>query len=58
MGTQLEPDVRNEASNEISEQRVGAEKAQRILGWEPSHSLDDGLGRTIAWYRDYLHVAL
>jgi CDP-glucose 4,6-dehydratase len=57
MGTHLEPDVRNEASNEISEQRVGAEKAQRILGWEPSHSLDDGLGRTIAWYRDYLRVA-
>ena len=57
MGAQLEPDVRNETSNEISEQRVGAEKAQRILGWEPSYSLDDGLGRTIAWYRDYLQVA-
>ena len=57
MGTDLEPDVRNEASNEIAEQRVGADKAGRILGWKPSHSLDEGLGRTISWYRSFLRAA-
>jgi nucleoside-diphosphate-sugar epimerase len=29
-------------------------KARDILGWEPRHSLDDGLAATIAWYRDEL----
>jgi len=27
-------------------------KARRILGWSPSVTLDEGLERTIAWYRD------
>ena len=28
------------------------DKAQKLLGWEPHVDLDDGLGRTIAWYRE------
>jgi len=27
-------------------------KAQELLGWEPQVELDDGLARTIAWYRE------
>jgi nucleoside-diphosphate-sugar epimerase len=27
-------------------------KAREVLGWEPQVELDDGLGRTIAWYRE------
>jgi UDP-glucose 4-epimerase len=27
------------------------EKARELLGWEPEIELDDGLARTIAWYR-------
>jgi UDP-glucose 4-epimerase len=27
------------------------EKARELLGWEPQVELDDGLARTIAWYR-------
>jgi UDP-glucose 4-epimerase len=27
------------------------EKARTVLGWEPSIELDEGLARTIAWYR-------
>ena len=27
------------------------EKARRLLGWAPRHSLDDGLAATIDWYR-------
>jgi nucleoside-diphosphate-sugar epimerase len=26
--------------------------ARRELGWEPSIPLEDGLARTIAWYRE------
>jgi CDP-glucose 4,6-dehydratase len=57
MGSHLEPDIRNEANNEIAEQRVGAEKAKRVLGWEPTHSIDEGLASTVAWYRRHLQVA-
>ncbi|MDQ3777571.1 MAG: NAD-dependent epimerase/dehydratase family protein [Actinomycetota bacterium] len=28
------------------------EKAKRLLGWTPKVDLDDGLARTIAWYRE------
>lgn len=26
-------------------------RARQLLGWQPAHSLDEGLRRTIAWYR-------
>ena len=54
MDSDLEPDVRNEAVNEIREQRVSADKASEVLGWRPAHSLDEGLARTVDWYRGYL----
>lgn len=53
MESDLEPDVRNEAVNEIPEQRVNAQKANEMLGWSPAHSLDEGLARTVEWYRGY-----
>lgn len=52
-GTNLQPDVRNEASNEICYQRLNAQKAHRILGWQPSLTFDEGLSRTIRWYTDF-----
>ena len=46
--------VRNEASNEIREQYLGAAKGRQALGWQPLYSLDGGLQRTIAWYEEFL----
>ena len=54
MHSTLEPDVRNEASNEIRHQYLSAARARTLLGWAPLFSLDQGLERTIAWYREYL----
>jgi len=51
MGSTLEPDVRNETSAEIREQYLSAAKAREQLGWRPEVSLDEGLARTVAWYR-------
>ena len=28
-------------------------KAHKILGWTPNHSLQSGLNNTISWYRDH-----
>ncbi len=57
MGSDLEPDIRNEASNEIRHQYLSAAKARRVLGWQPLFTLDEGLGRTVEWYRDFLGTA-
>ena len=53
MDSQLRPDVRNEATNEIRRQYLTAEKARRVLGWKPLFTLDEGLRRTIEWYKNF-----
>jgi CDP-glucose 4,6-dehydratase len=53
MESALEPDVRNEASNEIRHQYLCAVKARTVLGWAPLFTLDRGLEQTIAWYRRF-----
>jgi CDP-glucose 4,6-dehydratase len=53
MGSSLEPVVLNEASNEIRLQYLSAKKARERLGWRPELSLDEGLARTVAWYREF-----
>ena len=31
-----------------------ATKAVEVLGWEPKHTLENGISKTIAWYREHL----
>ncbi len=54
MKSDLVPDVRNEHIKEIRIQYLSAKKAREQLGWNPELSLDEGLARTIAWYREFL----
>jgi CDP-glucose 4,6-dehydratase len=54
MESHLKPIIRNEASNEIRRQYLNAKKARRVLGWRPLFTLDEGLRRTIKWYRTFL----
>jgi len=54
MDSELEPEILDQAVNEIPEQRVDASKARTELGWRPGHSLDEGLAKTVAWYREHL----
>lgn len=53
MGSNLKPVIRNEATNEIRRQYLSAEKARNLLGWQPIFTLDEGLKRTISWYREF-----
>lgn len=48
-----EPNVCNEANNEIRHQYLSAAKARAILGWSPLFDLDSGLQKTIAWYKEF-----
>lgn len=53
MDSDLEPDIRNEASNEIRCQYLSAAKAREKLGWQPLFQMDEGLRKTIDWYRGF-----
>lgn len=54
MDSKLEPEIRDEVSNEIRHQYLSSAKARRELAWSPLFKLDDGLQRTIDWYRKFL----
>ena len=56
MNSSLRPEILNQASNEIRHQYLSAEKARTLLNWRPQFTLDEGLNRTIAWYRKFLDV--
>jgi CDP-glucose 4,6-dehydratase len=53
MGSDLEPDVRNEATNEIRDQYLDSAKARRMLGWSPSFTFETGMRATVDWYTRY-----
>jgi CDP-glucose 4,6-dehydratase len=52
-GTDVVPDVRGHGTppGEIERQYVDASKLSELTGWAPRVSLDEGLRRTVAWYR-------
>jgi nucleoside-diphosphate-sugar epimerase len=35
----------------VKDSQADISKAQRLLGFEPSVSFEEGLERTVAWYR-------
>jgi CDP-glucose 4,6-dehydratase len=52
-GSDVRPDVRGTGTppGEIDRQWVDASRLRTLTGWEPRIDLDDGLARTVAWYR-------
>jgi CDP-glucose 4,6-dehydratase len=54
MASKLKPEIQNQASNEIRHQYLSAERARAELDWKPMFTLDEGLEKTIAWYREAL----
>ena len=49
----LTPDIRNTATAEIKHQYLDSTKAREQLGWNVNYTLDEGLQRTVAWYREF-----
>lgn len=54
VGTDIEPTILGEASNEIPAQHLDSTLARHELGWAPLTGLDEGLRRTATWYRTHL----
>ncbi|MFU1721302.1 GDP-mannose 4,6-dehydratase [Bacillus velezensis] len=53
MDSDLKPKVLNQGSHEIKHQYLSAEKARKLLNWTPSHTIDEGLEKTIEWYKAF-----
>jgi CDP-glucose 4,6-dehydratase len=54
-GADVEPDIRGTGTpdGEIDRQLVDASRLRALTGWEPRVDLDEGLARTVAWYREH-----
>jgi CDP-glucose 4,6-dehydratase len=49
-GVFVKPHYLNAAKNEIHNQHLSSEKAQKDLGWKSAHTLKSGLLKTSHWY--------
>jgi CDP-glucose 4,6-dehydratase len=54
-GTDVEPDIRGTAApgGEVDRQFVDTRKLGALTGWCPAVGLEEGLRRTVQWYRDH-----
>ena len=55
MNSELAPDVllKDKIANEIDAQYLSSDKVNLMFGWSPKVTIDEGIGRTIDWYREY-----
>lgn len=53
MKSDLKPIILNKTTNEIKHQYLSSKKAKEILVWKPKYTIDEGLKRTVMWYREF-----
>ena len=53
----LAPQVLGTAASEIPHQFLSSAHAREGLGWEPEYTLEQGLERTISWYREFFNTS-
>lgn len=56
MKTSLKPKILNTAKGEIPNQYLSAGKAKKMLAWRPQFTFEEGIKKTVQWYRDYLNA--
>lgn len=50
--------IEDKREMEISSQYVAVKKAKRMLQWEAKTDIDNGLAKTIAWYKEFFYNKL
>jgi CDP-glucose 4,6-dehydratase len=57
-GTEVDPDIQGAGvpAGEIDRQYVDAGKLRELTGWQPQVELEEGVRRTIEWYRAHSEV--
>ncbi|QEK12098.1 NAD-dependent epimerase/dehydratase family protein [Crassaminicella thermophila] len=56
MDSDLKPIILKQGKNEIKHQYLSAQKAREILNWQPIFDIDEGLCKTIKWYKSYFKL--
>jgi CDP-glucose 4,6-dehydratase len=56
-GADLEPVTEDAAVHEIQDQYLDASRARTQLGWSPAYDFDEGVRRTLEWYRAHFNGA-
>jgi nucleoside-diphosphate-sugar epimerase len=52
VAAKVEPVYAPARAGDVTDSQADISKARRILRYEPSVSFEEGLARTVAWYRD------
>ena len=56
LGTEPQIDHRPEQPGDVAVTYANIDKARRMLGYDPSTSVEDGVRRYVAWYREQQHA--
>jgi len=56
LGTSIEPEFLPPRRGDILHSSADISKARKILGFEPKVSVEEGLRRTVEWYRQELGI--
>lgn len=52
IGSQAAPDFREDVLDVIKRSALDAKKAKKELGWSSTVTIDEGIEKTVAWYRE------
>lgn len=53
IGKKIEYKIVNNQKNEIPEQSLNFEKAEKVLGWKSTYNFEQGILETLEWYKHY-----
>ena len=49
---EMKPQILNTSSTEIEEQSVDSSKARTTLNWSPAHTFEEGIRKSVRWYKE------
>ncbi|MBD3361819.1 NAD-dependent epimerase/dehydratase family protein [Candidatus Woesearchaeota archaeon] len=55
MNSSLKPTILNQVSGEIKHQYLDSTKARKILSWQPTFGLEQGMKETVDWYKKFFN---